>query len=112
MAKKSRKGGGGGRKRHTRRQRATLHITSLVGIAFLLWKMGLLDGIFWSYLQTGNLQGMVSSVQNAVAQNFATVSGAINTAIQGGALAVAIALIRKAVKGGIPMGRKIGAIGA
>lgn len=110
--KKGSRRGGGGRKRYSRKQKTVLHVTSLVAIGFVLWKMGILDNNFVSSVLAGNLTGAAGAVTNALSANFASVNGAINTAIQAGALSVAIYLIRRAVKGGVPMGRRIGAIGA
>ncbi len=99
MTKKARKrSGGGGRRKRTKGQKAVVHITDLLVIIWLLERMGVLTQQFYAQLISGNIAGCIAEVQNGVKNNF-TGSGVATTIASGAGLAIALGLLRLALRG-------------
>lgn len=92
-------------KKKGRRQQAALSISAVIAIAFLLERMGLLNGAAWNALLAGNFGQLLDQVSNSVRNNF-TGSGAPTTMAAGVTLALVLLLLRLAMKGrSVPLGR-------
>jgi len=101
MTDEKKKKKGGGRKRgrkKARRMGGAVSITALIGIAFLLERIGLLSPVAWGFLMQGNLAGLVGVISSAVTTNF-TGSGVAGTIAGGVSLALILTILKTAMRG-------------
>jgi len=101
MADEKKKKKGGGRRRGRRKARrlgGALSITALIGIAFLLERIGLLSYNAWAYLMAGNFAGLVGLISSTMTNNF-TGAGAATTIAGGVSLTVVLGLLKWAMRG-------------